>query len=318
MKENNATICENIGWNQVSDENLSFYRAIGVDGVSILGLPVIDKDKSPAEELNRKKELIESYGMKVYDVRWSVPDWRIVTNGLDGRDRQIEMCCNAIRAIGSANVPLSGYTFMSIGHFRTSPTNGRGGAKYSTFNLEEFRKEHPVEYTRGITKEQLWENMEYFLRPVIPVAEESNVRLALHPDDPPLDIPLDGAPRIITSPESYKRVFDIVPSDSNAMLFCQGCFSEMGVDVLENIRYFASQKKICMVHFRSLRGNPHKFEEVFIDEGELDMLTAIQAYKDSGFQGPFLLDHVPSIPQSTAARAYAIGYIRAMIQVVYR
>jgi len=316
MKENKATISEVLGWNQVNPENLSFLNAMGVDGLSINGLPVVT-DKSKAEEIKQMADFVRSFGLKVYDMRWSVPDWGVITNGRENRDENIDLCCSAIRAIGSAGVSFCGYTFMSIGHFRTTPKDGRGGAKYSAFNLDEFKRNNPIQPEK-ISKEKLWENIEYFLRRVIPVAEEVGVKLALHPDDPPIDVPLGGSPRIIISPENYQKVFDLLPSESNAMLFCQGCFSEMGVDVVRSIKDFAEKNKICMVHFRNIRGNPYDFVETFIDEGEIDMYETMKAYYDSGFFGPFIVDHIPTIPQSLASKAYAIGYIRATIQSVYR
>ena len=281
MKENKATICEVLGWNQVNPENLSFLNAMGVDGLSVNGLPVVT-DKSKAEEIKQMADFVRSFGLKVYDMRWSVPDWGAITNGRENRDEQIDLCCSAIRAIGSAGVSFCGYTFMSIGHFRTMPKNGRGGAKYSAFNLDEFKQNNPIQPEK-ISKEKLWENIEYFLRKVIPVTEEVGVKLALHPDDPPIDVSLGGSPRIIISPENYQKVFDLLPSESNAMLFCQGCFSEMGVDVIRSIKDFAEKNKICMVHFRNIRGNPYNFVETFIDEGEIDMYETMKAYYDSGF-----------------------------------
>jgi mannonate dehydratase len=315
MKEK-ATICEVIGWGQVNSENLSFFKAIGIDGLSINGLPII-ADDSNIEDLKRTVEFVKSYGLKVYDMRWSVSDWGAITNGRENRDQQIDMCKKAISAIGSAGVLFCGYTFMSIGHFRTTSTDGRGCAKYSTFDLEEFKKTNP-EQPEKISKERLWENIEYFLKHVIPVAEESNIKLALHPDDPPIDVSLGGAPRIIISPRNYQRVFDLVPSDSNAMLFCQGCFEEMGVDIIDAIKNFGSKKKICMVHFRNIRGNPYKFEETFIDEGEFDLFRTMQAYHEVGYPGPFLVDHIPSTSEPLAVKAYSVGYIRATIQAAYR
>ena len=316
MKENKASICEIIGWNQVNSENLSFFKTIGVDGFSINGLPIINDD-SNIQELKNMVEFASSYGLKVYDMRWSIPDWGAITNGRENRDQQIELVCKAIRAIGSVDVPFCGYTFMSIGHFRTPSVDGRGGAKYSTFDLEEFKKANP-EQPEKISKEKLWENIEYFLKRAIPVVEESGVKLALHPDDPPIDVPLGGAPRIIISPENYQKVFDLVPSDSNAMLFCQGCFSEMGVDVVSAIKNFGTKKKICMVHFRNIRGNPLKFEETFIDEGEIDMFNTMQVYHEIGYPGPFLVDHIPTTSEPLAIKANAIGYIRATMQAAYR
>jgi mannonate dehydratase len=104
------------------------------------------------------------------------------------------------------------------------------------------------------------------------------------------------------------------------MLFCQGCVAEMGVDVYEAIRSIGSRKKIVFVHFRNIRGGPYRFEEVFIDEGDVDMLRAMQTYKEVGYEGPFMMDHTPRIPHLSApwsGHAYANGYIRALIQTVY-
>ena len=174
---------------------------------------------------------------------------------------------------------------------------------------------------KEIAEEQLWENIAYFLERVIPVAEEVGVRIALHPDDPPVPEPLGGAARIVGSVPNYERIFDLVESDANGMLFCQGCVAEMGADVLETIRTMGSRNKIVFVHFRNIRGSSYKFQEVFIDEGDVDMVRAMETYRDVGFNGPFMMDHTPGIPHhsgSWAGRAYANGYIRALIQAVYR
>ena len=132
---------------------------------------------------------------------------------------------------------------------------------------------------------------------------------------------MGGAARIVSTLEQYERIFSLVPSDAHAMLFCQGCVTEMGVDVFDGIRRMASQNKIVYVHFRNVKGSEKYFEEVFVDEGDVDMLKAMQTYKDAGFHGPFMMDHTPQIPGDfdggRAGHALAAGYIRAMIQVVY-
>ena len=153
------------------------------------------------------------------------------------------------------------------------------------------------------------------------VAAEAGVTLALHPDDPPLPEPMAGAARIVSTLEQYERIFALNPSPNNAMLFCQGCVTEMGIDVCEAIRRMGGQDKICYVHFRNVRGTPKDFWEVFIDEGDVDMFRAMQTYKEVGFAGPFMMDHTPAIPDDRDQRqghAYATGYIRAMIQAIYR
>jgi mannonate dehydratase len=147
------------------------------------------------------------------------------------------------------------------------------------------------------------------------------VRIALHPDDPPVPEPLGGAARIVVSVENYQRIFNLAPSPANGMLFCQGCVAEMDADVLETIRTIGSQGKIVFVHFRNIRGSRYQFQEVFIDEGDVDMIRAMQTYREIGFNGPFMMDHTPGIPHPSghwAGRAYANGYIRALLQTVYR
>jgi mannonate dehydratase len=172
-----------------------------------------------------------------------------------------------------------------------------------------------------IQEEQLWENLAYFLSRVIPVAEEAGVRMALHPDDPPIPEPLGGAARIVSTLEQYKHIFNLVPSASNAMLFCQGCVTEMGVDVAQAIREIGALGKIVYVHFRNVRGTPRDFQEVFLDEGDVDMVKMMETYRDVGFNGPFMMDHTPDFAHGQtfwAGHAFAAGYIRALIQSVYR
>ena len=167
----------------------------------------------------------------------------------------------------------------------------------------------------------MWANIAYFHQRIVPVAEEAGVTLALHPDDPPLPEPMGGAARIVSTLDQYERIFALNPSPQNAMLFCQGCVTEMGIDVYEAIRRMGRQGKIAYVHFRNVRGTPKDFREVFVDEGDVDMFRAMQTYKEVGFNGPFMMDHTPSIPDDAGGRqghAFATGFIRAMIQAVYR
>ena len=147
------------------------------------------------------------------------------------------------------------------------------------------------------------------------------MRIALHPDDPPIPDPLGGAARIVTSIENYDRIYNLAPSPANAMLFCQGCVAEMGEDIYEAIAYAASAGRIAYVHFRDIRGTPYDFQEVFIDEGQNDMLRAMETYRDNGFAGPFMMDHTPRLPQGFDhwhGHAYANGYIKALLKTVYR
>lgn len=314
-------LMDHLAWNDVTDDNLNFYKAIGVDCLLVLMPPEMADGRDPTDDFKRLKTFVEDHGLELYTLHsHHVPRDQIV-HGLPGRDAQIETWRKVIRAIGAAGVPTTATTFYAISHFRTPSTHGRGGAAYSTFDYEEFMKNPPRYPGQEITEERLWENIAYFLQRVVPVAEEAGVRIALHPDDPPIPEPLGGAARIVVSVPNYQRIFDIASSDACGMLFCQGCVAEMGANVPDTIRYMGSRKKIVFVHFRNIRGSSYKFQEVFIDEGDVDMVHAMETYRDVGFNGPFMMDHTPGIPHPSvewAGRAYANGYIRALIQAVYR
>jgi len=304
---------------RVNDENLSFFKAIGVDYLTVYPPPAFHDIGEMSDYFIKIKKLAESHGLRFYNVAAPGPDE--ITLGHPSRDAAIEQWCNLIRALGQAEVPTLGYNFKPVGNFRTTSATGRGGAKYSTFDYDEYAQDPPYYPEKEIGAEELRANLEYFLRWVIPVAEDSGVTLALHPDDPPIPKPMGGAARIVSTLDQYEQIFDLVPSPSNAMLFCQGCVAEMGEDIPAAIRRMGSKGKIIYVHFRNICGNPLSFREVFVDEGQQDMFEAMQTYKEIGFNGPFMMDHTPQIPgdrESREGHAYAVGYIRAMIQAVFR
>ncbi|MBI4551315.1 MAG: mannonate dehydratase [Candidatus Latescibacteria bacterium] len=314
-------LMDHLSWNDVTDENLNFYKAIGIDCLLIHLPPEMADGSDRADEFKQMKHFVEAHGLELYVLHsGGLPRDKIVY-GLPGRDEQIENWCTVLRAIGAAGVPATATTFYAISHFRTPSTHGRGGATYSTFDYEEFLKGPPTFPGQEITEERLWENITYFLERVVPVAEEAGVRIALHPDDPPIPEPLGGAARIVVSVPNYQRIFDIAHSDAMGMLFCQGCVAEMGANVQKTIRYMGSRNKIVFVHFRNIRGSSYKFQEVFLDEGDVDMVQAMKTYRKVGFNGPFMMDHTPGIPHPSggwAGRAYSNGYIRGLIQSVYR
>jgi mannonate dehydratase len=309
----------------VNDENLAFYRAIGVDDLTVYPPPFGGSDglQTRAEMtayLKKVRLKAESHGLRFANIALGGPDE--ITMGRPGRDVKIEQWCDVLRAMGDAGVLTLGYNFKPIGNFRTTSAVGRGGVRYSTFDYEEWERTRPEPPAdKQIDEAGMWANITYFLERVIPVAEACGVRMALHPDDPPIAEPMLGAARIVSTLEQYEKIFAIVPSDAHAMLFCQGCVTEMGVDVYDAIRRMATQNKIVYVHFRNVKGSGRYFEEVFGDEGDVDMLRAMQTYKDAGFNGPFMMDHTPQIPGdfegARAGHALAAGYIRAMIQAVY-
>ena len=313
-------IQEQLSWNNINDDNLSLFKAIGVDYVTINPPPPELKDgKNRTDFWKEMHKQVESHGLKLNNVGMSC--WDEITLGRPDRDEKIEAWCTLIRNLGAAGIPTLGYNFKPIGNFRTTSAIGRGGARYSTFDYDEFMQNPPDVPEKHISEVELLANLKYFLERIVPVAEEAGVKLAMHPDDPPIPEPLGGAARILSTLDHFERMFEAVPSHANAMLFCQGCVREMGEDVPTAIRRMGAQGKIAYVHFRNIRGTPKKFMEVFVDEGDVDMYQAMQTYKEVGFEGPFMMDHTPGFPQENAQRAgvaFAVGYIRAMLQAVYR
>lgn len=325
-------LMDQMGWGAVTDERLSFFRAIGVDCLLLHLPPELADGADRADEFRVMSARTEAHGLTLASLHLhQLPKDKIVF-GEPGREEQLEKWLTVLRAVGRAGIPIAGTTFLSVGHFRTTRVPGRGGSRYLVFDLEQARRDPasnllkvtalPERYReRGMPAEELWENFVWFWQRVVPVAQEVGVRLALHPDDPPTPEPLGGGARIVSSLEAYERIFDVAPGAANGMLFCQGCVQEMGVDVFDAIRRIAALDKIALVHFRTVRGTPEHFAEVFVDEGDTDMLRAMETYRDVGFSGPFLLDHMPEMTapfDQWHGRAYANGYIKALLQTVYR
>jgi mannonate dehydratase len=320
------TIQEHLLWRGFDDERLAFCKAIGVDSIC-LDIRFMHRDGDEPDFLKggdntdfflNAKAKVESHGMELFSVFMAA--WDEITLGRRDRDAKLEAWKQMLNCIGRAGIPALGYNFKPMGNFRTTSAKGRGGTSYSTFDYAEFDANRPRPYQPEVSELEMWEHMEHFLQAVIPVAEECGVRMALHPDDPPIPEPLGGVAQIVSTLDQYRRIFSTAPSDSNGMLFCQGCVTEMGVDVYKTIHEMASNNKIVYVHFRNVRDALPSFQEVFLDEGDIDMYRAMTIYRDAGFNGPFMMDHSPDFPNGSAlfaGTAYAVGYIRALIQSMY-
>jgi len=246
--------------------------------------------------------------------------------GLPGRDEEIGHALDLIRNLGALGIPVWCYEWMPVlTWMRTSTTvPARGGALATGYDHEVMRNAPLTEY--GIvTEEQLWESLKYFLDAVVPEAEKANVKLAMHPDDPPLS-PIRGLGRIMRSLDNYQRLLDLYPSPVNGIALCQGNFTLMTDDLPGAIRHFGRQGKIFFAHFRDVRGTPEKFVETFHDEGKTDMLACMEAYRAIGFEGVLRPDHVPTMEgdsnenpaYSSIGRLFAIGYIKGLREAVYR
>ena len=227
-----------------------------------------------------------------------------------------------IRNMGRAGIPILGYHWMPNQVWRSpglAPL--RGGAGATRFDLAEHAAA-PLSHGREFSEAEMWDNYEYYMSRVLPVAEEAGVTLALHPDDPPVPS-LGGVARIFRNFAGFKRAIDTFDSPHHGLDFCMGCWSEMGPDgVLDAVRHFGGRGRIVYVHFRDVQGQVPCFNECFIDEGNVDTFAVVQALHEVSFGGFLITDHVPRMVDDTdwghRGRAYAIGYIRALIDVARR
>ena len=303
--------------NPFSDENLRLAAQLGVEDI-VAGVPAGD-----FTELAMLKSRIEDFGLHLSVIEGAGRIDEAVA-GSPGRDQQIEEFKQALGKIGAAKIPVVCYNFMvwkpGLGVVRTSyTTRERGGAWVSSFDAS-LLEGAPLVEGAPTRDEEVWDNLEYFLRRVIPAAEAAGVKLAMHPDDPPMS--LRGCSRIMRSVENFERLVNIVKSPCNGITFCQGCFSEMGADIPATIRRFADQ--IHFVHFRDVQGQLPKFAESFHDNGKTDMLAAMKTYQEIGYKGVMRPDHAPYLDgagdpgptngYSMMGKIFAVGYMRGLME----
>lgn len=323
----------------LTDENMVFLKQLGVHYLTVAFLEMGSEEPTTTSRLSRLRESkyfetedlvalkkwVESHGFELSAIgRPPFRHWEKIMLVQPGRDEQIENWNKSLRNMGEAGIPMLQYSWTLnagawIPLWRTSAEDvGRGGTKIVRFDYEAAKKA-PLSSYGEISEETMWDGLTYFLKAVIPVAEEAGIKMVMHPCDP--QVPeLAGIARIIRSSDSYDRVFKIAPSKANAMTFCLGCFAQMTdiAGVRRAIKHFGEEGRIGYVHFRGVTGTLEKFDEVFPDEGKLDMIDAVKMLKEAGFSGIVQPDHAPHTTGDTKyghiSHAFQIGYLKGILQ----
>jgi mannonate dehydratase len=327
-----------------TEENFVYLKQLGVTWLSIAD-PT--PETSTPEGFTRIRKQWEAGGFRVYNESSRVaPNGNAVLNvpeivlNLPGRDERIEEYLNYLRYLGQAGIPYMTLGFEGLGNWRSGQTTLPRGYVASDCDLSSptfqggwngkvYR--HPAGIGRVFTTDEIWDNYTYFIRKVVPVAEEAGVRIGIHPDDPPEPI-LGGVPRIFTSFEGYRRALEIANSPNVGMCLCVGSWLEggprMGKTPVEVIRYFGPRKKLFKIHFRNVTAPLPHFTETLMDDGYYDMYKVMEALVDVNFDGIVIPDHIPAlgiVPGSPAASgrerpglspglAYSIGYLNATLK----
>jgi mannonate dehydratase len=318
-----------------SEQRLQFFARHSIK--NICGVPELkDKERGypTVEELRHLKERAAKWEIRVDMI---TPPFLASTHidrterpaillGQDPeRDRDIERFQNIIRNCAQAEIPAIKYNMSILGVLRIGRTPGRGGATYDTWRLRDATPRTALTRAGPVPADLYWERITYFLERVVPVANEYKIRLACHPHDPglPPRTGYQGVDAVLGTVEGLKKFISIQESPYHGLNFCQGTVAEMlgnpGQEIFDVIQYFGSRKKIFNVHFRNIRGKRDDFVEVYPDEGDVDMVKAMMAYREVDYPYMMMPDHVPHHADDlggSQAFAFAYGYIRALIQAV--
>ena len=333
-------------FHDLTEERLRFARQIGVTGLQMNNPALPGDGKWAEEDVRDLADKVREAGL-TFEAIENVPSqfYMKAMMGLDGRDEEIENYQATIRAVAHAGIPVLGLHFMPNSVWTTDYVGvTRGGATARKFemavveanseNMELLRSFMPTGLGSlsgmplfgkdgpFISEAQMWSNYSYFMSAVLPVAEEEGLRLALHPDDPPVPM-LGGVARLFYKPDNFKKAYDLVGrSEAWSLDLCLGCCSEMEggrQNVNEMIEYFAPKGRISYIHFRDVKGSVPNFVECFIGDGNFDPAEVIVLLAKNGFDGFLLDDHVPKMDGDSdwnhRGRSHAIGYMQGLIRM---
>ena len=311
------------------DDSWIYAKQCGVTHAVVKAAPELSGLSAP-DDLDALREVQRRFaeaGITLVGLEGDQFDMSRIKRGEPGRDEDLERYRSMLRNMGTLGLKLLCYNFMPRArsaehdwHRTDCAVPLRGGSLTTSFDLALLRPAPELEFTQ----DALWENYAYFIRAVMPEAEAAGVKMGLHPDDPPLPA-LGAVPRIFNRPEAWERAFELAPSPSHGVTFCQANFKLMGADLDFWVRRFAELGKLFFVHFRDVEGTAERFTEIWHDEGEDDMGAMVKLYHEVGFDGPIRDDHVPAMlgenPKmpgyGTLGHLFAMGYLKGLMDAQY-
>jgi mannonate dehydratase len=301
---------------EITDEDLVECARLGVSGV-VANTPTLPAphDVWEVADVVALRQRCEVQGLELESIENIPLDWydqAIV--GLPGAEAQIRRYCEIVRVVAAAGVGVLGVHWLANGVWRTAwDKPGRRGVRVTAFDLADVVDDTPT-HGRVFDEREVWSAFQRFMDEVLPVAETEGVRLALHPDDPPVPM-LGGVARIFGDFDGLARATTLYPSDHFGLNFCLGSWSEMGGDTLGALRHFAAANRIVYVHFRDVIGAVPRFDECFLGDGNTDVVAAMRILVDSAFDGWLVDDHVPAFPDEDGWRGHAhqTGYLLGLV-----
>lgn len=315
----------------VDMQGVRFLQQMGVEWVMIGAQQVPEHSAACYKAI---RDALGEYGLKIYrlasDELHNMPD---VTLGLENRDRMIDKYLKYISDLGEAGIHYSTYAHMGNGIWRSEMRRPvRGGATAGGLDLGAPHQGHwmgdtfsePLSHGRAFSEDELWENYEYFIKKVVPVAESAGVYIGIHPDDPPV-YTLGGVPRCIFGNfEGYKKALKLADSDHIGVCLCVGCWLEGGKAVgctpVEFIRYLLAEKKLFKLHVRNVTAPLDQeggFNETFPDAGYANLIDVIEALDAGGFDGAIMNDHlIDMVGGHYTCEAYFTSYLKGVVDAV--
>jgi mannonate dehydratase len=303
---------------RISDDDLLFLKQIGMRWARV----EFGGGPTTLDSIRQTQQRFARFGLKIYSgVHYSYRQAKVQL-GQPGRDQYIDEYRNFLRDLGRLEIPVASYDFHPGNTYTTAMVQRRGYTARE-FKLTDFREKVEKQmFDREYTADEMWNNYAYFMKAVLPAAEEAHVTLALHPDDPPL-AKMNGVAKLFTHYDGYRRAEQIAAGSRWwGLTFCVGTWSEggdkMGKNVFEMIRDFGGRGKIFEVHFRNVTSPLPHFVETFPDDGYMDMYQVMKTLREVRFPGAAEPDHVPKLTGDTgllrAGTAYCIAYMRSLLR----